>query len=71
MDSDLSKCRVCGRIEVRKHDGFFPDGKNKRFTDADGKQWSGRKCPACVRNDAKCHIKEKRANAKSESNSQN
>lgn len=67
-ESDISKCRKCGGLEVRKADGHFPDGKNRKFVDLDGGQWNGRMCPKCVRLKAKAHIKEKRANAKSQSN---
>lgn len=63
-ESDISTCRKCGKLEVRKQDGYFPDGRNKRFIDAEGKQWSGRACPGCVRKRAKETIKQKRANAK-------
>jgi hypothetical protein len=63
-ESDLSKCSECGRIEVRKHAGSF-DGKNKKFVDAQGKLWNGRKCPSCHKNKVKTQIKEKRLNAKS------
>lgn len=63
-DSDISTCRKCGGLEVRKQDGFFPDGRNKRFVDAGNRQWSGRSCPKCVRKRVKEQIKKKRADAK-------
>lgn len=64
-ESDLSTCRKCGKLEVRKQEGYFPDMRNKRFVDASGAQWSGRSCPRCVRSRVKETIKQKRADAKS------
>ena len=61
---DISKCKKCGALEVRKQDGFFPDGRNKKYVDGSGKQWVGRTCPKCVRHKSKDHIKKKRAEAK-------
>lgn len=67
-ESDISKCRECGKLEVRKQDGYFPDGKNKRFVNGAGQQWNGRKCPGCQQSNSKLNIKQKRADAKSGSN---
>ena len=66
---DVCQCRKCGGLKVRKQDGYFPDGRNKRFVDEKGGQWSGRACPICVRNRVKESIKQKRANAKSRAES--
>lgn len=63
-ESDISTCRKCGGLEVRKQDGYFPDGRNKRFVNAEGKQWSGRACPDCVCKRVKESIKEKRQKVK-------
>ena len=65
QDSDISKCKACGKLEVRRHVGSF-DTKNKKFVDANGKLWNGRKCPACHKNKVKTAVKEKRHNAKRE-----
>ncbi len=59
-ESDISKCKVCGKLEVRRFVGYQPDGKNKKFVDDSDKQWVGRKCPVCVKESARLHIKEKR-----------
>ncbi len=67
-ESDISKCRGCEKLEVRKQDGFFPDGRNKRFVNAEGEQWNGRKCPGCQKLKSKVNIKQKRADAKSKPN---
>jgi len=66
VDEDISNCRVCGKLEVRRCVGYYPDGRNKKFVDASNALWVGRKCPGCIRNKAKLHIKEKRAKKKSE-----
>ena len=58
-DSDLSTCRGCGKIEVRRHVGSF-DGTNKKFVNAEGKLWNGRKCPKCHKDKVKTKLKEKR-----------
>lgn len=63
-DVDVSTCRKCGGLEVRKQDGYFPDGKNKRFIDAKGGQWNGRCCPGCQKTKVKVQVKQKRADAK-------
>lgn len=67
-ETDISQCRKCGKLEVRKQDGYFPDGKNKRFVNATGAQWSGRSCPDCVRSRVKTQVKQKRADAKTRVN---
>lgn len=64
-DIDVSTCRKCGGLEVRKQDGYFPDGKNKRFVDATNAQWNGRTCPSCQKKKVKEQVKQKRADAKS------
>lgn len=61
---DVSQCRKCGKLEVRRQDGYFPDGRNKRFVNAENAQWSGRSCPNCVRKRVKEQIKQRRADAK-------
>lgn len=61
MDEDiLSKCKACGKLEVRKQDGYFPDGKNKRYIDGDKLLWNGRTCGKCVQRKSRTYIKEKR-----------
>lgn len=66
-ETDLSKCKVCGKIKVRKHVGSF-DGTNKKFVGDDGRLWNGRTCPTCHKNKVKKQIKEKRnANTRNDS----
>lgn len=64
-ESDLSTCRNCEKIQIRKFDGYYPDGRNKRFLDGDGRLWSGRCCGTCQKNRVKDQIKQKRQRAKS------
>lgn len=61
---DVSKCRKCGKLEIRRQDGYFPDNRNKRFVNSEGKQWSGRACPDCVLKRVRTQVKEKRQKAK-------
>lgn len=63
-ETDVSQCRKCGKLEVRRQDGYFPDGRNKRFVNAEGKQWSGRACPDCVLKRVRTQVKEKRQKVK-------
>lgn len=64
QEVDICQCRKCGKLEVRKQDGYFPDGRNKRFVNLEGAQWNGRKCPGCQQKNSKVHIQEKRKKAK-------
>jgi hypothetical protein len=63
-DIDVCQCRKCGKLEVRRQDGFFPDGRNKKFVNSVSEQWSGRSCPECVRKRVKEQVKLKRAEKK-------
>lgn len=63
-EENVSKCKGCGKLEVRKQDGFFPDGKNKRYVGVGGQLWNGRLCPRCVQIKSKTNIKEKRQKEK-------
>lgn len=64
QESDICQCRKCGKLEVRKHDGYYPDGRNKKFVNAEGKLWSGRACPKCVRSRVRAQIQVARAERK-------
>jgi len=67
-ESDVVQCRKCSGLEVRKQDGYYPDGRNKRFINVEGKLWSGRACPDCVCKRVKLQVKQKRQNAKTRLN---
>lgn len=63
-EENISKCKGCGKLEVRKQEGFFPDGKNKRYIDGDNLLWNGRTCGKCVQLKSRTYIKEKRQKEK-------
>jgi len=46
-EKQLKECKVCHEVKERIHDGKYPDEKNTRWVNQDGKQWSGRTCPEC------------------------
>lgn len=45
-ETDISTCRVCDKLLVRKFVGKFDD-KNKKYVDEGGRLWNGRTCPRC------------------------
>lgn len=47
-ESNVTTCRVCNQLKVRKQDGLFKS-KNKKWVDETGHQWNGRTCPDCNR----------------------
>lgn len=61
MEENISSCRKCNKLKVRKFVGFFPDGKNKKYVDEEDKQYRGRVCPSCVREEVKLKIRAKRS----------
>jgi hypothetical protein len=56
----LSTCKKCLKIKVRNPAGFFGNGRDRRFADQNGGLWNGKKCPNCVRDHMKNHMKAKR-----------
>jgi hypothetical protein len=55
-ETDLSTCRVCGKIKQRRFVGKFDD-RNKKYVDENGKLWSGRICPSCHKDRVKHRMK--------------
>lgn len=49
QEINLSKCSCCQEIKTRTQQGFYPDGRNKKWVDDKGELWVGRKCPNCVK----------------------
>lgn len=40
-------CKEC-HVELKRfRGGMYPNGKDTKYTDETGREWSGRKCPAC------------------------
>ena len=70
-ENDISKCRKCEKIVPRNFVGYYPGGKNKKYVNSEGKLWTGRICPDCVKSKNKVSIKERRENAKSRNEPQN
>lgn len=63
-ESNLSKCSKCQEVKLRKQNGFYPDGRNKRWEDENGDCWVGRKCPLCVKNHMKGRMSKLRSERK-------
>lgn len=69
-ENDLSTCRVCEKIKLRKLVGKFDD-RNKKYVGACGKLWNGRVCPQCHRDKVKHGMKKMRMlNGESSNNAQ-
>ena len=62
-ESDLSTCRLCEKIKIRRFVGKFDD-KNKKYVDETGLLWNGRKCPQCHKDHSRMNMKKKRAHGK-------
>jgi len=69
-ESDLSTCKACGKIKVRKFIGKFDD-RNKKYIDSNGCLWNGRRCPDCQRDKAKFNMKKVRLLRKNDGESTN
>jgi hypothetical protein len=55
-------CKICSKVELGFFDGNYPDGKNKRWKNAEGILQNGRVCGACNNERIKNKMKEKRKN---------
>lgn len=64
------ECKLCSQVQPAYYAGVFGDGKTKRWVDAEGKQWSGKKCPACQILYARLTMQKLRAKRKNETNSE-
>jgi len=62
-ESDLSTCRLCEQIKLRKLIGKFDD-RNKKYVDEHGKLWCGRICPSCHRDRARGNMQRLRKHGK-------
>lgn len=65
VESDISTCRLCEKLVVRRYVGKFPNGRDKMYADENGKLWSGRRCPKCQADKARVNMRRLR---KSEDN---
>lgn len=59
-ERSLIKCRECGETKVRISDGKYPDKKNTRWVDEQGRLFNGKLCPSCQTEKAKAKMKELR-----------
>lgn len=53
-------CKVCNENKQRISDGKYPNSKNTRFINEEGKLWSGNTCPRCLVNRSKENMKKLR-----------
>lgn len=40
-------CKLCGETKKRYIAGKYPNGKDKKYVDENGKEFSGHRCPQC------------------------
>lgn len=40
-------CKICKELKTKIQDGTYPNGKNKKWVDTEGKLWNGRICGQC------------------------
>lgn len=46
-DQDLRYCKKCEKLKLRIRSGMYPDGRNYRYLDEQGKEWNGSYCGVC------------------------
>lgn len=51
-ESSVIKCNYCSKVFTRFLAGRYPNGKDKKWVDENGREFSGRTCPACHANRA-------------------
>lgn len=47
IEIETKQCKTCGQIKQRILMGNFPNGRDKKWADEDGKLWNGSRCGAC------------------------
>lgn len=47
VESNQRKCKKCNEIKSRIEAGRFPNGKDKKWADENGKLWNGNVCGSC------------------------
>lgn len=47
MESNIRKCKVCGQEKQRILAGTYPNNKDKKWKQEDGKLWNGNTCGDC------------------------
>jgi hypothetical protein len=46
-ETSVIKCTYCSKVYTRYLAGRYPNGKDKKWVDENGREFSGRTCPAC------------------------
>lgn len=46
-ESSVIKCSRCYKVVTRYLAGRYPNGKDKKWVDEKGREFSGRTCPPC------------------------
>lgn len=59
-EQNKSTCKSCLSIKDKVLAGKYPNGKDKKWTDISGSEWSGRVCPDCHRERNRIKRKESR-----------
>ena len=56
-DYAMVKCKLCNEIKKRFRGSKYPNGKDYRFVDEDGAEFTGRVCPECHRKRCKLNAR--------------
>lgn len=62
-DSSTIKCKHCGLTKTRYLAGRYPSGKDKRWVDEQGREFSGLTCSQCVVDKARERQRKKKRNS--------
>lgn len=57
----IAICKVCQEKKVRNAAGKYPNGRDTKFVDAEGKLWVGKTCPKCQGDKMRQHQRIKRS----------
>jgi hypothetical protein len=61
-ETSTIKCKNCGETCVRILAGKYPNGKDKKWVDEDGREFSGLTCSQCVVDKARARKQDKKKN---------
>lgn len=50
IETSVIRCTFCARTFTRYLAGRYPNGKDKKWVNENGKEFSGRTCPSCHSN---------------------
>lgn len=63
-DYSIIVCKICNKECKRIFAGRYPNGKDKKWTDENGREFNGKMCPACHAEKCASRIVERKVNAK-------